>query len=68
VVRTQLATARQSLLHFSYEVFRAGDQTLLATGETTHMVVDDNFQRCSLPEKYMKAFAPHRQNQTPDIR
>jgi acyl-CoA thioester hydrolase len=64
VVRTQLANARQSLLHFSYEVFRAGDQTLLATGETTHMIVDDNFQRCSLPEKYMNAFVPHRRNQT----
>jgi len=51
VVRTRLANARQSLLHFSYEVFRAGDQTLLATAETTHMIVDDNFHRSSLTEK-----------------
>ncbi len=62
VVRTRLANARQSLLHFSYEVFRAGDRTLLATGETMHIIVDDKFQRRPLPEKYMKAFAPHRQN------
>ena len=62
VVRTRLANARQSLLHFSYEVFRAGDRTLLATGETMHIIVDDKFQRVPLPEKYMKAFAPHRQN------
>lgn len=61
VVRTRLANARQSLLHFSYEVFRSGDRTLLATGETMHIIVDDKFQRRTLPDKYMKAFAAHRQ-------
>lgn len=57
VVRTRLANARSSLLHFSYEVLRAGDQALLATGETMHMVVDDKMQRRALPERYVKAFA-----------
>jgi acyl-CoA thioester hydrolase len=61
VVRTQLKNVRTSLLHFSYEVFRAGDRSLLATGETMHIIVDDKFQRRSLPDKYMRAFAPHRQ-------
>jgi len=61
VVRTRIANARQSLLHFTYEVLRAGDQTLLATGETMHIIVDDKFQRRALPEKYVKAFAPLRQ-------
>jgi acyl-CoA thioester hydrolase len=61
VVRTRIANARQSLLHFTYEVLRAGDQTLLATGETMHIIVDDKFQRRSLPEKYLKAFASPRQ-------
>ena len=61
VVRTRIANARQSLLHFTYEVLRAGDQTLLATGETMHIIVDDKFQRRSLPEKYLKAFAALRQ-------
>ena len=61
VVRTRIANARQSLLHFTYEVLRAGDQTLLATGETMHIIVDDKFQRRALPEKYTRAFAPHRQ-------
>src|SRR5262249_61245165 len=63
VVRTRLANARSSLLHFAYEVLRATDQTLLATGETMHIIVDDNFQRRPLPEKYLKAFAPHRPKQ-----
>ena len=61
VVRTRIANARHSLLHFTYEVLRAGDQTLLATGETMHIIVDDKFQRRALPEKYVKAFAPLRQ-------
>lgn len=63
VVRTRLANVRSSLLHFAYEVLRAGDRTLLATGETMHIIVDSQFQRRSLPEKYMKAFASGRQRQ-----
>jgi acyl-CoA thioesterase FadM len=47
---------RQSLLHFGYEVVRAVDNMVLATGETTHIIVNDKFERCALPEKYLKAF------------
>ncbi len=60
VIRTRLANARQSLLHFTYEVVRAGDRTLLATGETTHIIVDEKFQRRTLPEKYLQAFGTRR--------
>lgn len=56
VIRTSLKNVRQSLLHFGYEVVRAGDKTVLATGETTHIIVNDKFERCALPEKYLKAF------------
>ena len=56
VVRTQIKNVRSSLLHFSYEVFRESDRTLLATGETMHIIVDDNLERKALPEKYMQAF------------
>jgi acyl-CoA thioester hydrolase len=56
VVRTVLKNVRSSLLHFSYEVFRESDRTLLATGETMHIIVDDKLARTALPEKYMKAF------------
>ena len=61
VVRTSLKNVRSSLLHFGYEVLRASDGTLLATGESTHIVIGDDFQRRPLPEKYLQAFAPHRQ-------
>lgn len=56
VIRTSLKNVRQSLLHFGYEVVRAGDETLLAAGETTHIIVNNKFERCALPEKYLKAF------------
>jgi acyl-CoA thioester hydrolase len=60
LVRTRLANVRSSLLHFAYEILRAGDDTLLATGETMHIIVDSRFQRRSLPEKYLQAFAAAR--------
>ncbi|HEY2392935.1 MAG TPA: thioesterase family protein [Candidatus Angelobacter sp.] len=56
VLRTEIKNVRSSLLHFSYEVFREADRKLLATGETTHIIVDKKLKRRALPEKYMKAF------------
>ena len=56
LVRTQLKNVRDSLLHFSYEVLRANDGTLLAEGETTHIVVKRNMEKKALPEKYRVAF------------
>ena len=56
LVRTRLKNVRDSLLHFTYEVTRATDGTLLAEGETTHLVVDKNMERKALPEKYQAAF------------
>ena len=56
LVRTQLKNVRDSLLHFGYEVLRSSDGTLLAEGETTHLVVDRNMERKALPEKYQAAF------------
>jgi acyl-CoA thioester hydrolase len=56
VVRTELKNLRDSLLHFGYTVRRAADGTVLAEGETTHIVVDSNFEKTALPEKYRLAF------------
>ena len=56
LVRTHLKNVRESLIHFGYEILRATDNTLLAEGETTHIVVDQNMQRMSLPEKYLAPF------------
>jgi acyl-CoA thioester hydrolase len=56
IVRTQLKGVRESVIHFGYELLRPGDGTLLAEGETTHIVTDAQMKMRPLPEKYMKAF------------
>jgi acyl-CoA thioester hydrolase len=62
VVRTQIENVRSSLLHFSYEVFREPDRTLLATGETMHIIVNNRLERTALPEKYIQAFNGTKRN------
>ena len=56
VVRTRLKSVRESVVIFSYELVRAESGTLLAEGETTHIVTDSNFKIAVLPEKYLTAF------------
>ncbi|PYV81828.1 MAG: acyl-CoA thioesterase [Acidobacteria bacterium] len=56
IVRTHLKNARESLVHFGYEIVRSTDGTLLAEGETTHVVTDAQMKRRTIPEKYMRAF------------
>ncbi len=56
VVRTRLKNVRKSVVIFSYELLRADSETLLAEGETTHIVTDLNMKVAALPEKYLKAF------------
>lgn len=62
VVRTWLSDVRQSLLQFRYQIVRLGEQQVLAEGETTHLVVDDKFKRRALPQKYLAAFRPSKQD------
>jgi acyl-CoA thioester hydrolase len=56
IVRTWLKNIRESVIHFGYELVRVGDGSLLAEGETTHIVADAQMQKAALPEKYMKVF------------
>ncbi len=56
IIRTHLKNARESLIHFAYQAVRAGDGTLLAEGETTHIVTDTNLNKRPLPDKYQQAF------------
>jgi acyl-CoA thioester hydrolase len=56
LIRTRLVNVRDSLLHFTYEILRDGDGALLAEGETIHLVVDSDFKRMPLPEKYRSSF------------
>jgi len=63
VIRTRLKNMRDSLLHFTYELRRADDDVLLADGETTHIVVNANFEKKALPEKYRVALERSMKNQ-----
>ncbi len=56
LVRTELLNVRESVIHFGYELRRAEDGTLLAEGETTHIVTDAEMKIAALPEKYLKVF------------
>jgi acyl-CoA thioester hydrolase len=56
LLRTRIKRFRASLIQFGYEILRASDKTLLAEGETTHIVTDSTLSRRSLPEKYLRVF------------
>ena len=51
-VRTALRDVRRRVLTFVYEVYRKSDETLLAEGETVHVITDLNGRPRALPEKY----------------
>lgn len=56
IVRTYLKNIRSSVIHFRYELVRAGDDALLAEGETTHVVTNLQLKTTTLPDKYLQAF------------
>ncbi|GAC1645298.1 MAG: hypothetical protein NVS9B15_02820 [Acidobacteriaceae bacterium] len=56
-ILTRLTHVRRKVLHFHYELRRAIDSTLLAEGETVHVVVDSKMKPHTLPDKYYAAFS-----------
>ncbi len=50
IVRTHIKNIRDSLIHFGYELLRANDDTLLAEGETTHIVTDPQMKTTTIRE------------------
>ena len=57
IVRTELRNLRDSFIHFGYDILRQEDGTVLAEGETTHIVVNAKMEKRALPERYRNAFA-----------
>ena len=51
-VRTKVGEIRSRSLRFFYEVYRASDDTLIAEGETNHLVTDREKKVRKLPEIY----------------
>ena len=56
IIRTHMKNVRESLVHFGYELLRVSDGSLLAEGETTHIVTDAEMKVRAIPENYMKVF------------
>ena len=54
LLETSVLAMRRSVIKFGYRLLRPSDgQTLLAEGETTHVIVDRSMQKIPLPEKYV---------------
>ena len=51
-IRTQVAEIRSRSIRFTYEVYRGSDNTLLADGETLHLVTDRSRKVKSLPQVF----------------
>jgi acyl-CoA thioester hydrolase len=54
-VRSRVIEWRNRIVKFSYEIFRDADDTLLATGHTTHVICGSNGRPKLLPAKYRDA-------------
>ena len=56
-VRTSGGMVSPIRVKFSYEVVRAADRTLLATGSTVHATLDRDGKPCRLPERVRALFS-----------
>lgn len=67
-IRTKIEEVRSRSIRFVYEVIRAFDDTLLAEGETLHLVTDHNKKVRSLPERYKEKLlqTPEDENAIPE--
>ncbi len=51
-VRTKITKIRSRSIIFTYEIYRESDKTILAVGETKHIVTDMNNKISIFPKKY----------------
>ncbi len=54
VVRCKVAEVRSRAIRFVYELVRPSDETLIAEGETLHLVTDQNKKVRQVPEHYKR--------------
>ena len=53
-IRTKVGEVRSRSLAFVYEIFRASDDTLIAEGETLHVVTDKDKKVRVIPDAYRR--------------
>jgi acyl-CoA thioester hydrolase len=51
-IRTTISEMRSRSIRFSYEIHRKSDDTLIAEGETLHLVTDKQQKVKTIPEAY----------------
>ena len=51
-IRTRVAEVRSRSIRFIYEVYRPADDTVIAEGETLHLVTDNQKKVKLIPESY----------------
>lgn len=54
IVRTRVAENRRRFVTFHYQILRPEDESLVAEGETRHVVLGPDRRPRSMPDKYMK--------------
>ncbi len=64
-VRTRVSEIRSRSLRFFYDIHRASDDTLIAEGETLHLVTDRNKKVRKLPEIYRNRLTDSHENSFP---
>jgi acyl-CoA thioester hydrolase len=65
-IRTRVGEIRSRSLRFFYEVFRDSDDTLVAEGETLHVVTDKDKKVRKLPEIYRNRLLDREEEAFPD--
>ena len=64
-IRTRVSDIRSRGLRFVYEVYRSSDDTLIAEGETNHLVTDRQKKVRILPEIYRNRLMENNENSFP---
>ncbi len=64
-IRTKIGEIRSRSLRFIYEVHRASDDTLVAEGETLHLVTDREQKVRKIPDVYRDRLLDTHQNAFP---
>ena len=52
-IRTSIASLKKRALRFQYQILNKQSGTLIATGSTTHVILNKNGSPKTLPEKYV---------------
>jgi acyl-CoA thioester hydrolase len=53
-IRTAISEVRSRSIRFSYEIYRESDDTMIAEGETLHLVTDKDQRVRTIPEVYKR--------------